>query len=187
MVFGLKTIQELSRQNRECNERWLLPTQMNSDLCAGLDSRATGLVLVVPQDGTLQTGLRKTSSQNLLQGHLDNSLFGLGVLKLMFGGMMPFSRARTALIRLVRPLAPSEWPTFGLTFPKQQMSIFMCLSNYCRFHLQSRCRLLTRLRTHEQLRSLREGLQRMCPCHGTLHKAYGASRAGAPTERTSAE
>ena len=42
-------------------------------------------------------------------------LFGFGLLKLMFGGMILCSNARTVFIRLVVPEAPSEWPTFGFT------------------------------------------------------------------------
>ena len=34
----------------------------------------------------------------------------------MFGGMVLFSKASTALIKLVIPEAPSAWPTFGLTY-----------------------------------------------------------------------
>lgn len=49
-------------------------------------------------------------------GLTNNSLFGLGSRKLMFGGMVFFSKARTALMMLVIPEAPSEWPTLGLTF-----------------------------------------------------------------------
>lgn len=43
-------------------------------------------------------------------------LLGLGVENLMFGGIVLFSKANTALIKLVKPEAPSEWPTFGLTY-----------------------------------------------------------------------
>jgi hypothetical protein len=44
-------------------------------------------------------------------------LLGLGVLNLMFGGIVLCSKAKTDLIKLVRPEAPSEWPKFGLTEP----------------------------------------------------------------------
>jgi hypothetical protein len=35
----------------------------------------------------------------------------------MFGGMVLCSRARTHLIKLLKPDDPSEWPTFGFTEP----------------------------------------------------------------------
>lgn len=41
-------------------------------------------------------------------------LFGLGVEKWRFGGIILFSRDKTALIKLVMKLAPSEWPIFAL-------------------------------------------------------------------------
>lgn len=44
-------------------------------------------------------------------------LLGLGVLNLMFGGMVLCSSASTHLIKLVIPEDPSPWPTFGLTDP----------------------------------------------------------------------
>ena len=34
----------------------------------------------------------------------------------MFGGTVLCSRAKTVLIKLVVPEAPSEWPTFGFTY-----------------------------------------------------------------------
>jgi hypothetical protein len=37
-------------------------------------------------------------------------LWGFGLLNLIFGGMVFFSRARTALMQDVMPDAPSEWP-----------------------------------------------------------------------------
>ena len=43
-------------------------------------------------------------------------LFGFGSLKFMFGGIILCSNARTVLMRLVIPEAPSEWPTFGFTY-----------------------------------------------------------------------
>ena len=42
-------------------------------------------------------------------------LLGFGFANLMFGGIILFSRANIAFIRLVIPEAPSEWPTFGFT------------------------------------------------------------------------
>ena len=42
-------------------------------------------------------------------------LLGFGSENLMFGGIVLCSRARIDFIRLVRPDAPSECPTFGLT------------------------------------------------------------------------
>lgn len=51
-------------------------------------------------------------SFSILLGYL---LFGFGVTKLIFGGIVLFSRARTALMILVSPDAPSPWPTFGFT------------------------------------------------------------------------
>lgn len=46
-----------------------------------------------------------------------NLLLGFGVWNLMFGGMILFSRARTAFIKLEMPAEASEWPRFGLTEP----------------------------------------------------------------------
>lgn len=43
-------------------------------------------------------------------------LLGFGVLNLMFGGIIPCSRESVTLIRLDKPDAPSEWPTFGFTY-----------------------------------------------------------------------
>ena len=40
---------------------------------------------------------------------------------LIFGGIMPISSARTALIKLVRPDAASEWPTLGFTYTSQYL------------------------------------------------------------------
>ena len=40
---------------------------------------------------------------------------------LIFGGMIPCSRASTDLMRLVSPDAPSEWPKFGLTCLDQSL------------------------------------------------------------------
>lgn len=40
-------------------------------------------------------------------------LSGLGVTKCAFGGITFLLRARAALMMLVSPDAPSEWPTFG--------------------------------------------------------------------------
>jgi len=48
---------------------------------------------------------------------LDNSLRGLGVMNLMFGGIVLFSRDRMHLIKLLRPEEPSECPTLGFTDP----------------------------------------------------------------------
>lgn len=42
-------------------------------------------------------------------------LFGLGFLKLMFGGMVLFSSAKTIFMILESPDAPSPWPMFGFT------------------------------------------------------------------------
>jgi hypothetical protein len=42
-------------------------------------------------------------------------LFGLGLLKLIFGGMVFFSRASTILMTEESPEAPSECPILGLT------------------------------------------------------------------------
>jgi len=46
-----------------------------------------------------------------------NSLAGFGVLNLMLGGIVRCSKARTALMRLLRPDDPSEWPRLGFTEP----------------------------------------------------------------------
>jgi hypothetical protein len=42
-----------------------------------------------------------------------------GVLKKIFGGIVACSRLNTALIMLVIPDAPLEWPTFGFTCSKR--------------------------------------------------------------------
>lgn len=55
------------------------------------------------------TGLREGVCRNLKMPSL-NRVLGFGVVKLIFGGMICFSRARAVLIRLVTPAAPSEWP-----------------------------------------------------------------------------
>jgi hypothetical protein len=54
---------------------------------------------------------------NILSSVRVDLLFGLGFLNLIFGGIVLFSKARTALIRLVIPEQPSECPTFGFTDP----------------------------------------------------------------------
>ena len=46
----------------------------------------------------------------------ESLLLGLGSEKLIFGGIVLCSSAKTVLIRLVVPEAPSEWPTFGFTY-----------------------------------------------------------------------
>lgn len=43
-------------------------------------------------------------------------LLGFGRVNLMFGGIVSCSKASTALIKLVIPEAPSEWPTLGFTY-----------------------------------------------------------------------
>lgn len=43
-------------------------------------------------------------------------LLGFGVVNLMFGIMVLCSRDKIALMRLVRPEAPSECPRLGLTY-----------------------------------------------------------------------
>ena len=45
----------------------------------------------------------------------------------MLGGIVSFSKARTTLIRLVMPDAPSEWPTFGLTCCVQRLECLVRL------------------------------------------------------------
>ena len=44
-------------------------------------------------------------------------MFGLGLLKSMFGGILPFSKLRVVLIIPARPEAPSRCPMFVLTEP----------------------------------------------------------------------
>jgi hypothetical protein len=44
----------------------------------------------------------------MILGVIQDILLGFGVVNLMFGGMVLFSKANTALIRLVIPDAPSE-------------------------------------------------------------------------------
>lgn len=44
-----------------------------------------------------------------------NGILGFGVWKWIFGGIVLCSSDRMALIMLVIPEAPSEWPTFGFT------------------------------------------------------------------------
>lgn len=46
----------------------------------------------------------------------ENVLRGLGVSKLMFGGIFLASSDRTILMMLEIPDAPSPWPRFGLTY-----------------------------------------------------------------------
>jgi hypothetical protein len=46
-----------------------------------------------------------------------NVLLGLGLLNLIFGGMILCSRARTDLMTEVRPDEPSPCPRFGFTEP----------------------------------------------------------------------
>ena len=48
-------------------------------------------------------------------------LRGFGFLNLMLGGIVWCSKARTALKRLEMPEAPSEWPTFGLSYVRQNI------------------------------------------------------------------
>lgn len=51
-----------------------------------------------------------------LKSHGKNTLlFGFGVLKLIFGGMVLFSSANTIFMILESPDAPSPWPMFGFT------------------------------------------------------------------------
>lgn len=45
------------------------------------------------------------------------SILGFTFSKLVFGGIVPFSRTRTALITPARPLAPSRWPMLDLRVP----------------------------------------------------------------------
>lgn len=40
-------------------------------------------------------------------------LLGLGVLNLILGGIVLFSKANTALIILAMPAEPSQWPILG--------------------------------------------------------------------------
>lgn len=44
-------------------------------------------------------------------------LLGLGLSNLILGGIVLFSRANTALIKLARPADPSQWPILGFTEP----------------------------------------------------------------------
>ena len=55
------------------------------------------------------TGPKEGVCRNLKMPSL-NRVLGFGVVKLIFGGMVCFSKARAALITLVTPAAPSEWP-----------------------------------------------------------------------------
>lgn len=48
-------------------------------------------------------------------GDILDILFGLGLLSLIFGGIVLCSRARTHLMTDESPAEPSECPTFGLT------------------------------------------------------------------------
>lgn len=54
------------------------------------------------------TGPREGVSRNLKIPSL-NRVLGFGVVRLIFGGMICFSRARAVLITLVTPAAPPEW------------------------------------------------------------------------------
>lgn len=51
-------------------------------------------------------------------------LLGFGVEKFIFGGIVSFSRASTALIILVIPEAPSVWPMFVFTYFQTQISCY---------------------------------------------------------------
>jgi hypothetical protein len=48
--------------------------------------------------------------------HRNRALDGFGFVKWAFGGMVFFSSARADLMMAVIPDAPSECPTFGLTY-----------------------------------------------------------------------
>ena len=62
------------------------------------------------------TGPRKSVCRNLKMPSL-NRVLGFGVVKLIFGGIICFSRARAVLITLITSAAPSKWPELGLTDP----------------------------------------------------------------------
>lgn len=79
---------------------------------SGHDNASTGTWNVVDRSGTnwsaIKAALYDSASAAIL-------LFGFGVRKLMFGGIIFFSNAKTILMILVIPDAPSECPTFGFT------------------------------------------------------------------------
>ena len=72
---------------------------------SGHGSASTGTRSLVDSNGTKRSGM-KIELMNLYQRGV--LLFGFGVEKLMFGGIVFFSNARTILMILVIPDAPSE-------------------------------------------------------------------------------
>lgn len=100
---------------------WALEPPMPKELTLTLLSRASG------HDsgsvGTLSFLVSKGTKSRLGSIHvwhlgMVDSLLGFGLLNLMLGGMVLFSRAKTALMMLVMPDAPSECPVFGLTYER---------------------------------------------------------------------
>lgn len=94
-----------------------IPNEFTDTLSArsfGHGRGSTGTTRFFCVNGTVActSACRCTVTRRLVKACL---LLGLGLEDLMFGGIVLFSNARTALIRLVRPLAPSEWPVFGFT------------------------------------------------------------------------
>ena len=65
----------------------------------------------------LVTSLVEDLVELTLMFHSFTGMRGLGFSKFVLGGIIPFSRAKTALMILASPLAPSRWPTLDLTAP----------------------------------------------------------------------
>ena len=95
--------------------------------------------------GTGSVGtVRRASSQGTIQivsyvalFVMGNLLFGLGVSNLMLGSIVLCSRDSTAFIKLVRPDAPSECPTFGLTLEIIRESLLdgiISIPSQCKLH-----------------------------------------------------
>lgn len=65
------------------------------------------------QEKRPELGKHKTQTKQKIEK--SSLLFGLGVLKLMLGGIVLCSSASTIFMMLDSPDAPSPWPMFGLT------------------------------------------------------------------------
>lgn len=91
-----------------------MPNELTLILSALSDGKGVGCTGTTSFFSTNGTGDGQFSSISRVGGDV---LLGLGVLNLMFGGIVLCSNARTALIKLVTPEQPSECPTFGFTEP----------------------------------------------------------------------
>ncbi len=87
-------------------------TPTSSDRSSGHGRGSVGTVSLHFSNGTLQPPV----SHDRARVYQDGLLLGFGVVKLMFGGIIFFSRANVILMILDSPEAPSPWPIFGLTY-----------------------------------------------------------------------